>query len=271
MTIQLHLASASGNVFGYLWADEVPATFDGPAWARALSARGLAFGLDGLFLLHRPEGDSWRMEHWDADGAYSFCSNGTRAALGLLGAAPGATFQVLSSGEACDLRMGAAGVALRLPEGEAYGLRPLPPNLGLDPSKAAFGFIGNPQLSLRVPAVADVDLKTLAPPLRFHPSLDGGTNVNVVEVTAPGEARIRSWERGVEGETLCCGTGCSVTAAWLARETGVKTWTFQTASGDPVTVSLDWARPDQWTGLWLSGPVRLLGTVTLGPAFAHLR
>ena len=271
MTIQLHLASASGNVFGYLWADEVPATFDGPAWARALSARGLAFGLDGLFLLHRPEGDSWRMEHWDADGAYSFCSNGTRAALGLLGAAPGATFQVLSSGEACDLRMDAAGVALRLPEGDAYGLRPLPPNLGLDPSKAAFGFIGNPQLSLRVPAVADVDLKTLAPPLRFHPSLDGGTNVNVVEVTAPGEARIRSWERGVEGETLCCGTGCSVTAAWLARETGVKTWTFQTASGDPVTVSLDWARPDQWTGLWLPGPVRLLGTVALGPAFAHLR
>lgn len=270
MIVEMTLASASGNVFGYLWADEVPATFDGPAWARALCARGLAFGLDGLFLLHRPEGGTWRMAHWDTDGAFSFCSNGTRAALGVLGAAPGATFHALSSDEPCELRAEAGGVALRLPEGEPYGLQPLPPALGLDPAGAAFGFIGNPQLALRVPAVAEVDLAAFAPPLRFHPALEGGTNVNIVEVLAPGEARIRSWERGVEGETLCCGTGCSVTAAWLARETGVRTWTFHTASGDPVQVSLDWARPDHWTRLWLSGPVRVLGTVRLGPAFAHL-
>lgn len=268
--MRMHLASASGNVFGYLWADEVPASFDGPTWARALCPRGLAFGLDGLFLLHRPGTGPWRMAHWDADGASSFCSNGTRAALGVLGAAPGSTFQALSSGEPCELRADLDGVALRLPEGEAYGLRPLPASLGLDPAHAAFGFVGNPQLAIRVPGVAEVDLATFAPPLRYHPALEGGTNVNVVEVRGPGEAAIRSWERGVEGETLCCGTGCSVTAAWLARETGVKTWRFQTASGDPVKVTLAWAAPDRWTSLWLSGPVRLLGTAELGPAFAHL-
>ncbi len=266
----MHLASASGNVFGYLWAREVPPTFEGPRWARSLCARGLGFGLDGLFLLHPPVGDTWILEHWDTDGAYTFCSNGTRAALALLDLPPGRRLSALSSGEPCEIRSEAGSVALRLPEGPAYGLKPLPDALGLDPSSAAFGFIGNPQLSLRVPAVEAVDLPALAPPLRHHPALAGGTNVNVVEVTAPGEARIRSWERGVEGETLCCGTGCSVTAAWLARDTGVLDWRLQTASGDPVRVSLAWASPDHWTHLWLSGPVRLLGTVTLGPAFDQL-
>lgn len=267
--MKVHLASASGNVFAYLWADEVPASFDGPAWSRALCPRGTALGLDGIFLLQRPKGGPWEMEHWDADGAASFCSNGTRAALGLGDAPSERQVDALSNGQSVQLRRQPEGVGLRLPEGEGFGMRPLPA-VGLDPAQAAFGFVGNPQLVLRVPAVENVDLAALAPPLRFHGAIPGGTNVNVVEVLAPGRARIRSWERGVEGETLCCGTGCSVTAAWLAATSGETTWRLDTASGDPVTVSLEWTSPGRWTNLWLSGPVRVLGTVELGPAFAHL-
>ncbi|MBI3131991.1 MAG: hypothetical protein HYZ13_11750 [Acidobacteria bacterium] len=265
----VHLASASGNVFAYLWADEVPATFDGSRWAQALCPRGTALGLDGIFLLQRPGVGPWRMEHWDLDGASTFCSNGTRAALGIPGAPEGAQVEVLSNGQSVQLRRQPEGVGLRLPEGEGFGLKPLPA-LGLDPAGAAFGFVGNPQLVLRVPSVKDVDLATLAPPLRFHPAIPGGTNVNVLEVLAPGRARIRSWERGVEGETLCCGTGCSVAAAWLAATGGGTTWHLETASGDPVTVSLAWAAPDRWTNLWLSGPIRVLGALELGSAFAQL-
>ena len=128
---------------------------------------------------------------------------------------------------------------------------------------AGFGFVGNPQLVLRVPSVADVDLPRLAKPLRWAPAFPEGTNVNVVEVVSPGQARIRSFERGVEGETLCCGTGCAVAAAWLARTEGPSRWTFETASGDPVTVSLNLDAEGRWTELWLSGPVRRLGAVIL--------
>jgi diaminopimelate epimerase len=209
------------------------------------------------------------MEHWDVDGGATFCSNGTRAALGVPGAPEGAIVEVFSNGQPVQLRRQAGGVGLRLPEGEGFGLKPLPA-VGLDPAHAAFGFVGNPQLVLRVPSVEGVDLPTLAPPLRFHTAIPGGTNVNVVEVLAPGHARIRSWERGVEGETLCCGTGCSVTAAWLATTEGETTWRLETASGDPVTVSLAWAAPGRWRDLWLSGPIRALGTLELGAAFAHL-
>lgn len=267
--MQLHLASASGNVFGYLWAEEVPPSFEGPTWARALCPRGVALGLDGIFLLQRPGAGPWAMTHWDLDGSSTFCSNGTRAALAVPGAPTGLEVSTLSNDTSVQLRRSPEGVGLRLPEGEGFGLRPLPP-VGLDPAEAAFGFVGNPQLVLKVPAVEDVDLGMLAPPLRHHTAIPGGTNVNIVEVLGPGRARIRSWERGVEGETLCCGTGCSVTGAWLARETGVMTWHLETASGDPVTVTLGWAAPDRWRGLWLTGPVRDLGTLTPGSAFAHL-
>ncbi|HJU83315.1 MAG TPA: hypothetical protein VJ600_03820 [Holophagaceae bacterium] len=255
--MRIHLASGSGNVFAYVWADEVPPSFDGPEWARRLCPRGIGFGLDGLFLLRRPGAEPWIMDHWDADGAYSFCSNGTRAALALDGAPAGGVIEAVSSGERVRLRRDADGVGLRMPEGGECGLRPLPVAI---PFPGGFGWVGNPQLVLRVAKVAEVDLAALAPPLRHHPAFAGGTNVNVVEVLGPGEARIRSWERGVEGETLCCGTGCAVAAAWLARTEGGTRWRFRNESPDPVVVTLEPAG-EGWRDLWLAGPLRRLGVV----------
>lgn len=264
--MNLHLASASGNVFGYLWEDEAGPGFDGQEWARRLCPRGTALGLDGIFLLSRNGQAPWRIEHWDVDGSHTFCSNGSRAAFALLGLPAGSEREALSCGTRFRLRATATGVAIRMPEGEGFGFRPLP----LDPGgPAAFGFVGNPQLVLEVPSVAEVDLKQVAPPLRHHPSIPGGTNVNVLQVLAPGRGRIRSWERGVEGETLCCGTGCAVAAAWLARRTGVSSWVLETVGGEPVAVDVAWRDEQHWRDLWLAGPVRNLGTLALGPALKH--
>lgn len=262
--MRMQIASASGNVFGYFRAEELPASFEGPRWARVLCPRGTGFGLDGIFTAAKPEpGRPWVLEHWDLDGAYTFCSNGSRAAMGLEMAPAGPVVETISSGCACLLRREEGGIAIRMPEGEGMGLKPLPFPVEFP---AGFGFIGNPQLVLRVPSVEEVDLDNLAPPLRHHAALPGGTNVNIVEVLTPGEARIRSWERGVEGETLSCGTGTAVSAAWLAREDGPKRWTFHNASGDPITVDVDWASEGAWRELWLSGPLRMLGNVDLDPS-----
>ncbi len=262
--MRLHIASAAGNIFGYLWRDEVPAAFDGPAWARALCPRGKAFGLDGLFLLERPGEGPWRMEHWDLDGAHTFCSNGTRAALALEGAPDARALDARSSGAEVRLRRDDHGVGIRMPEGDATGLRPVPmPVWGaLGGKPAAFGLVGNPQLVVEVPKVAEVDLGSFAPPFRHHKAFPGGSNINVLEVVHEGEARIRSWERGVEGETLCCGTGCAVAAAWLAQRTKTPRWRLHTASGEAVTVELESLPGGAWKELWLSGPVRNIGEAT---------
>jgi diaminopimelate epimerase len=170
---------------------------------------------------------------------------------------------VISNGESILLRRDDDGIGIRMPEGPGHGLQPAP---FATEAPAGFGWIGNPQLVLRVPSVATVDLPVLAPPLRHHAAIPGGTNVNVVEVLSPGEARIRSWERGVEGETLCCGTGCAVAAAWLACTDGGSTWRLHTAGGEWVKVELTLDARGAWRGLWLSGPVRRLGTVQPDPA-----
>jgi diaminopimelate epimerase len=179
------------------------------------------------------------------------------------GAPQSALVEAISSDESIQLRRDEEGIGIHMPEGEGFGLRPVPMATAMP---AGFGWIGNPQLVLRVPSVAAVDLSVLAPPLRRHASILGGTNVNVIEVIAPGEARIRSWERGVEGETLCCGTGCAVAAAWLAHTDGVPVWHLRTASGETVRVELALNAKGEWRDLWLSGPTRLLGTVHPDPS-----
>ncbi|BDU74983.1 diaminopimelate epimerase [Mesoterricola silvestris] len=250
------LASASGNSFAYAW-DPLPG--GGAAWARAVCP---GRNLDGLFLLARPAaGAPWVLEHWDADGASTFCSNGTRAALAVPGAPPGMEVEVLSNGEPIRLRREGADVAIRMPSGPGTGFRPFPAPLE---GPHAFGWVGNPQLVLERAGVAALDLGRLAPPLRNHPALPGGTNVNVLEVLEPGTARIRSWERGVEGETPCCGTGCAVAGAWLARRTGIRAWRLL-APGGAVAVTVE-PEGEGWRELWLSGPVVAQGTFDPGPS-----
>lgn len=259
----IRIASASGNVFGYLWQDEAPDCFDGPRWARALCPRGSGLGLDGLFLLQRPlSGQPWVMEHWEPDGTHTFCSNGTRAAASLLPSEQNGHLEGVVSGERVSLRLEAGSVGLRMPEGEAYHLQA--PFLAME-LPHAYGWTGTPHLILEVPDVDGVDLPSFAPPLRFHPKLPEGANISVLHMLAPGRARIRSWERGVEGETLCCGQGCAVAGAWLAMRTGILHWQFQPAGEDLVKVSVETIEDGRWAGLWLSGPIRRIGSFLPDP------
>jgi len=254
----LTIASASGNTFAYAWVDQVPLGFDGAKWAQAICPREVGLGLDGLFLLRLPEsGRPWEIEHWDADGGSTFCGNGTRAAMGIPGAPREDYVEVLSNGLCVALRRQADEVALRMPEGPGYGFLPSPLSLQLP---HACAWIGNPQLIVEVPTVAAVDLAAFAPPLRHHEAFPQGTNVCIVEILSPGRARIRSWERGVEGETLSCGTGSAVAGAWLASRTGIRCWQLQPSGRDPLRVEAELLPEGHWRELWLSGTVRVLGS-----------
>lgn len=265
----LRIAAASGNVFAYLWANEVPLDFSGPEFAKALCPRGRGLGLDGLFLLQPlVEGAPWEMDHWEPDGSRTFCSNGTRAAASLLPPGSSGDLDARVSGESVRLRLDAHSVGLRLSEGADHRIqRDLLPLA----SSHAFGWTGTPHLVVEVQDVDGVNLAEFAPPLRHHPDLAEGANVSIVQVTSPGRARIRSWERGVEGETLCCGQGCAVAGAWLAQRTGASAWEFQPAGEDPVRVSVEGMTEGRWSGLWLAGPVRRIGMFQPDPVLLNRR
>ena len=129
----------------------------------------------------------------------------------------------------------------------------------LEPGERWIGFAlaGVPHLAVRVDSVDAVDVVGRGRPLRISPSLAAGANVNFVAPDDGGGWRIRTYERGVEGETLACGTGSIATAILLAEsgEAG-ETVRLETRSGRTHTVRL--TRSD---GQWLpslSGEARIV-------------
>ena len=76
---------------------------------------------------------------------------------------------------------------------------------------------GVPHAVVFVEDVDAVDIDAVAPAIHHHVLFPKGINVNFVQVTGPSSITIRTFERGVEGETLSCGTGSTASALIAAR------------------------------------------------------
>jgi diaminopimelate epimerase len=97
---------------------------------------------------------------------------------------------------------------------------------------------GVPHAVILVEKVDAVDVATAAPPIRSHPTFPKGANVNFVEKTGENSIRIRTFERGVEDETLSCGTGATAAAA-VVRRLGLAGDTIEVeTAGGPLTILL---------------------------------
>ena len=126
-----------------------------------------------------------------------------------------------------------------------------------------YAMAGVPHLVVRVDDVSTVDVAARARPLRHDKSLPDGANVNFVSPDASGGWRIRTFERGVEGETLACGTGSIATAILLAEQgEAAGQVAFTTRSGRILTVRLQ-RSADGWHPS-LAGEARMVFVGTLG-------
>jgi diaminopimelate epimerase len=212
--IGFYKLSGGGNDFLALVEPESEPTTDA---VRAWCARGLSVGADGLFTLARGSGGV-RMIHYNADGGRAeLCLNGTRCAARLamhLGWATDSLLVETDSGEIAACAAGDSSVALEL----APPVRePLQMTLGLDGEQIA-GWrlrVGGPHFVLAwEKGLGEAPLEQLGPPLRAHIDLgEAGANVHFVDYADRSRFGIRSWERGVEGETLACGSGVLAAAA----------------------------------------------------------
>jgi len=97
---------------------------------------------------------------------------------------------------------------------------------------------GVPHAVIIVDAVDAVDLGSIAPKICHHPTFPNGANVTFVERTGPDSIRIRTFERGVEDETLSCGTGATASAA-IVHKLGLAGDVVDVETkGGPLTISL---------------------------------
>ncbi len=97
---------------------------------------------------------------------------------------------------------------------------------------------GVPHAVILVNAVDAIDVAAVAPAIRRHPTFLKGANVNFVEKSGENSFRIRTFERGVEDETLSCGTGATASAA-VVHKLGLAGETVEIETrGGPLTIYL---------------------------------
>jgi len=236
--------SGSGNDFVFVDARTEPAgRLEDPKVVGELCARGTGIGADGIVFVEPPEtaDERFSIRYLNRDGSLallcgnaSLCSVRLATELGI--AAPGEDFQ---------FGTGAGVVRGRLTgEGPEIDIHPITAMetekiLRRGPSDRRMGFamVGVPHVVVLCDGdIDDVDVEGRGRPIRYDPALASGANVNFVARYGAGWA-VRTYERGVEAETLACGTGAVATGALLAAwgESGRVT-SLRTRSGLNLTV-----------------------------------
>ncbi len=218
-----------------------------PAERAALFARMCdrrrGVGADGVLLLERDPSCDFAMAYHNSDGGPAdFCGNGARclARFALdrgLGDADGVRFRT-AVGEKRARALADGRIALAF--GDVGGLEPVEIDADGGHFAGVFVTAGVPHFVVPVGDVADVPLATWAPPLRRHPRFGApGANVDFVARLADGRVAMRTFERGVEGETLACGSGAIATARWALGEGLPSPVRVLTAGGDELVVALE--------------------------------
>ena len=206
------------------------------------------------------------MTYWNSDGSRAaMCGNAalcsTRLAVYLELAEPGELCLLTDAGVVQARSNGAGARAeIRLPDAE------LPAAVqGLEPAAGecwvALGTVGVPHLVVRVDNIEQVDVPNRGRALRFDPRVGAaGANVNFVAPAPDGGEpwAIRTYERGVEGETLACGTGTVAAAiALAARQEAPLPLRFRSRGGPELLVRAALA-DGRAHDIWLGGQGRLL-------------
>ena len=225
----------------------------------ALCHRRFGIGADGLMLLENAETADFRMIYYNADGGLStLCGNGSRCIVAFAH-----RLEMLRGEEAVFEAADGLHRARLLPDGnitiEMQNVDAIHPD-----EEGVFLDTGSPHLVIRTPDARSENVcaqgRELRNAARFAP---GGTNVNFVEKRGDGSLYVRTYERGVEDETLSCGTG--VTAAAIAS-VGGKTGAFDIRVETPgglLSVRFQIASAGKATDIYLTGPVQFVFEATV--------
>lgn len=223
-----------------------------------LCNRRFGIGADGLILLE-VEDNTVKMVYYNSDGApSSMCGNGGRCFVTFC-----QNLEVLSeSGEflAVDgmhpFKTVNGEVSLKM--GDVTEIEEI--------GDAVFMDTGSPHYVTMVDEVLDIDIINDAHKVRYNARFSAeGTNVNFVEIM-DGTTHIRTYERGVEDETLSCGTGATACAIAMHRSGNISDTDIPIkVLGGKVSVSFEPKRNGSYTNIWLTGPTAHVfdGTIEL--------
>jgi len=268
-SISFHKMSGSGNDFIIIDnRDNIVAFDDLPAIAAKICRRRMSVGADGLILVEHSDTVDFKWRFFNSDGSMAeMCGNGARCVArfahmqGIAGERM--AFETMAGvisahviGDQVRIKMSAP-KELVLTDEVRVADYPLP---------ISRVNTGVPHVVMEVKDLARANVKGVGREIRFHDQFaPAGTNVNFVAPLGDGLWGIRTYERGVEDETLACGTGNVAAALVLAMRHDIASpVTFKTLSG---TCSKIYFRreADNFDEVYLEGDARLIYTAELIP------
>ena len=223
-----------------------------------LCDRKFGIGADGLMLLETSEGYDFKMKYYNADGKEgSMCGNGGRCLVQFakdMGVNKTHYHFIAIDGDH-EAEISDEGL-IKLKMQDVSEVKDVKGDMVLD--------TGSPHFIRFVDAVDHVDVFNEGTKIRYSdPYSEQGINVNFVEVT-PAGINLRTYERGVEDETLSCGTGATAAAIACSTEDGAY-HTPVNVKGGKLTIEFYKLSENEYIDVWLIGPAQFVfkGTINI--------
>lgn len=218
--------------------------------------RKFGIGADGLILIEPSPTSDFTVNYYNSDGSQSLCGNGSRAAIHF--AAHLALLKTNTVFDAYDGKHEAALInpeTIRLRMNDVSSAQPVGEDMFLN--------TGSPHLIRFVKDIKNYPVYEEGKMIRYSDVFKpGGTNVNFVELLPDNTLYVRTYERGVENETLSCGTGVTATALAASRKGYTSPIYIKTLGGELSVefktgqAGLPTGQAGAFTDIYLIGPAK---------------
>ena len=262
MKIPFYKMSGSGNDFVII--DNRKGILEGvelPQWVQKVCRRGLSVGADGLILVQNSPKADFQWRFFNADGGEAeMCGNGGRC-VARFAYLTGISGRSLSFDTLCGvIEAEVVGERVKLKMGNPSDVR-LDYAISIDSNECIVSSIntGVPHVVQMVEDLEHYDVSKFGPAIRYHPSYQpNGTNANFIKVRDEHTIHIRTYERGVEDETLACGTG-AVASALIGASKGLASSpvTVHPKGGEVLTIHFQ-EKGSSFTDVFLEGDARVV-------------
>ncbi len=219
--------------------------------------RRVSIGGDGVILLEKGRDSSIAMRYFNSDGREAaMCGNGARCI------AYYTRYKGIIKEKEFYIETGSGRHRVRL-DGRRVTLfieKVIDMRMGLgvvdEPGLNEIGFIntGVPHLVIEADCIDTIDVVERGRFYRNHPLFEHGTNVDFIKRLNSHRINIRTYERGVEDETLSCGTGCVASALLCSRSINVDSPVTVATKGGELVVEFN----DDWKEVSLTGEVEIV-------------
>jgi diaminopimelate epimerase len=250
MKLHFYKYQATGNDFVVMDNREGKLSFT-KEQIEKICHRKFGVGADGLMLIEKHPSLNFNLEYFNSDGSQSLCGNGSRAAVHFasqLGLVNGhSTFQAYDGPHSAELL--SAGT-IRLKMNDVKEIQSIGDDYFLN--------TGSPHYIRFVDDIKQYPVVEEGRKIRYSDAFKpGGTNVNFVQLLADNTIYVRTYERGVEDETLSCGTGVTAAALAASLKGYLSPVDIKVIGGD-LSVEFKSSQSGTFSEIFLVGPAKMV-------------